>query len=219
MDTEELVESLLLGENLKSLPRIGWLLAGVGCDAVESVASHSWGVSYIALVLCDALVKEGVHINTKDVLIMAVIHDLPEAALSDIPRRHGGAWDDLQAAKHSVEREVMDRLTTAGLDSDMIRRAWKAFSEGAVTEARVVHAADVLDMLLHGIVLLRRGTDPALLRQFFESGVSRLTELEIRPAIELGEYLFKMYESFTFRGSGAQGEIPTNRSGKDTRNP
>ena len=150
---------------------------------------------------------------------MAVIHDLPEAVLSDIPRRDGGAWDDLQVAKHSIEQEVMDRLTRAGLDSDMIRRSWKALSERAATETRVVHAADVLDMLLHGIVLLRRGTNPALLRQFFESGVSRLTELEIRPAIELGEYLFKMYESFTFRGSGAQGEIPTNRSGKDTRNP
>ncbi|MHA1652754.1 MAG: HD domain-containing protein [Candidatus Thorarchaeota archaeon] len=219
MDPEELIESLLLGENLKSLPRIGWLLAGMGHDASESIASHSWGVSYIALVLADTLIKEGVHINTQDVLIMAVIHDLPEAVLSDIPRRDGGAWDDLQVAKHSVEREVMDRLTRAGLDSDMIRRSWKALSEGAATEARVVHAADVLDMLLHGIVLLRRGTNPALLRQFFESGVSRLTELEIRPAIELGEYLFKMYESFTFRGSGAQGEIPTNRSGKDTRNP
>ncbi len=39
--------------DLKRLPRMGWLLAGVA--PAESVAEHSFGVAFLSLLLVDAI--------------------------------------------------------------------------------------------------------------------------------------------------------------------
>ena len=72
--TERLLEAL----GLKALPRTGWVRTGV--PAPESVAAHSWGVSWLVLVLLPP------HLDRHLALAYAVLHDLPDVS-EMIPHR------------------------------------------------------------------------------------------------------------------------------------
>ena len=78
---DALVELLLEAVTLKRMPRAGWLTRGV--PHVESVADHSFGVAFVALAMADAL--EGDELDLEKILVMAVLHDLGELRLTDLP--------------------------------------------------------------------------------------------------------------------------------------
>ena len=59
------VQSLL---KLKEISRAGWINSGL--KNVESVAAHSWGVSYLALILMPE------EMDKERILSMAIFHDL-----------------------------------------------------------------------------------------------------------------------------------------------
>ena len=64
---------------LKLLPRTGWLQRGV--HNAESVAEHTFGVATLALLIGDTV--EG--LDRGKLLAIAMLHDLAEALLSDLP--------------------------------------------------------------------------------------------------------------------------------------
>ena len=68
---------------LKAVPRTGWLLRGV--RDVESVADHSFGVAFIAMLLADRAQAAGLEVSVEKVLRMALLHDLTEARTGDLP--------------------------------------------------------------------------------------------------------------------------------------
>ena len=66
-----------LAQQLKHIRRQGWLDRGVN-DA-ESSADHSWGVALLAwLLACDRP-----DLNRDRVLLLGLVHDLPEAVAGD----------------------------------------------------------------------------------------------------------------------------------------
>ena len=67
---------LLEALQLKELARAGW--SRVGIANAESVAAHSWGVSWLVIALCPE------DIDQHKALQLAVIHDLAEARVGDI---------------------------------------------------------------------------------------------------------------------------------------
>src|SRR5688572_9171808 len=80
---------------LKLLPRTGWLQRGV--PNAESVAEHTFGVAALALLIGDTIVG----IDRGKLLTIAMLHDMAEALLSDLPasaRRFIGA-----ERKHDAE--------------------------------------------------------------------------------------------------------------------
>src|SRR5262245_32686247 len=107
---------------LKMLPRLGWLQRGVA--GAESVADHTFGVAMLALLVGDRVETSssnlthpgakageeprGAKIERGKLLAIALIHDLAEALLSDLPasaRRLIGA-----DAKRAAERRAIEEL-------------------------------------------------------------------------------------------------------------
>ncbi len=130
---------------LKSVPRIGWLLRGV--RDVESVASHSFGVAVIAMLLADRARARGVEVNVERLLRMALLHDLTESRTGDLPstiKRYFGK----AAIKTADETIAAEIFTELGDFSDSYMELWSDYEHRASIESRLVKAADKLDLLL-----------------------------------------------------------------------
>ncbi len=144
---------------LKSLPRTGWLLAGV--LQPESVADHSYGTAMLATFLCDLInlepANEGLArpLDAAKVARMALVHDLAESVLTDLPKRAGELLG--RAVKHEAERRAMQHILAgfpAGLEYEAL---WAEYEASATPEARLVHDADKLDMVLQARAYRRAG--------------------------------------------------------------
>ena len=130
---------------LKSVPRIGWLLRGV--RDVESVASHSFGVAVIAMLLADRARERGVEVNVERLLRMALLHDLTEARTGDLPSTIKRYFDkaSIKAADESIAKEIFTEL---GDLSESYLELWSDYEHRASIESRLVKAADKLDLLM-----------------------------------------------------------------------
>src|SRR5258705_2466627 len=80
-----MLATLIELQRLKRLERTGWTLRGLA-PGTESVAAHSFGVGVTAMMLADAVVAQGVPIDSERVLRMALLHDWAEARIGDLPK-------------------------------------------------------------------------------------------------------------------------------------
>ena len=103
MEAERLLAMLMHGNQLKRTARTGWGQRGV--PAPESVAAHSYGAIYTALLLAELIDPAP---DLAAVLAMATPHDLPEGLTTDIP---APAWRWFpEGAKASAERQDMQEI-------------------------------------------------------------------------------------------------------------
>jgi putative hydrolase of HD superfamily len=124
---------------LKLLPRTGWLQRGVAHP--ESVAEHIFGVTLLSLFIGDTVVG----LDRAKLLTIALVHDLAEAYLTDLPtsaQRFLGS-----DVKHDAERRALDVLLANIPQRDYYLAAWEEYATGASPEARLVKAVDRLEML------------------------------------------------------------------------
>ena len=135
---EKLLDFLPLAERLKRELRHSWLSDG----RRESVAEHTWFIALMAL-LSHGRLEQPVQLGR--VLAMAVVHDLGEAEIGDIPFFESG---DRQAGKAERERAAMDRIAAMLPDpeGEMVRQLWLEFEEGQTPEAKFVRALDHLEV-------------------------------------------------------------------------
>jgi putative hydrolase of HD superfamily len=124
---------------LDRVPRSGYVLRGV--TEPESVAAHSHFVALLALLVLDAYP----HVADRDkVLAMALLHDLPEALLMDIPMPVADAH--LKVAKVEAELAIGDLMLAAF--PERYRRYLAELAEAATPEARLVRGLDKLQMMI-----------------------------------------------------------------------
>ncbi len=158
-DPERWLDLLLQANVLKTTPRTGWHQRWVALP--ENVAAHSWGTAFVALVLAEMTQAApdpqagGATIDRGRLLAMAILHDLAEAEVSDIPRtalRYLPA-----AAKHAAEAQAL----AAMLDGLPLAGAWTAlrddYEREESLEARLVRDADRLEFLLQAWVYRTTG--------------------------------------------------------------
>ena len=142
---------------LKSLPRTGWLLAGV--PHPESVADHSYGTAALAGFLCDLInlapAAEGLAqpLDVGRVVRIALVHDLAEAWLTDLPKRASELLGS--DTKHATERRAMELIMEDLPGGSEYLALWSEFEVAATPEARVVRDADKLDMVLQAAAYSR----------------------------------------------------------------
>jgi putative hydrolase of HD superfamily len=141
---------------LKRIPRTGWLLRGV-TDA-ESVADHSWGVALVALILLEGIDHP---LDREKVLTIALLHDLPERVLSDIPSPAGRYFPP--GVKRQAEEAVLAEMVAGLPTADRLLAWWREYEDGSSPEGRLVRDADRLDMLFQA-------------RHYEASGGARLEE-------------------------------------------
>lgn len=161
-----LLDTLLAANNLKTTPRMGWVLRGV--PEAESVAEHSYGVAFVALVLAEAALASGESdgFDRGKLLSMALLHDLAESVIGDLPLPAQRFFP--AGVKGTAERAALVELLAGLPDSRRLLDIWAEYEEGSGPEARVVHDADRLDMLLQALVYMERTGNRAL-AEFWDS--------------------------------------------------
>ena len=128
--------------NLKRLPRMGWLLRGV--PNPESVADHSFRVAFITLLLADELRRRSVEIDVEKALKIALLHDLGESKITDLPLEAQRYMDKKRAEK----KAVMELLLEVGNKSLEYFKLFEEYEEESSPEGRLVRFADKLEMVL-----------------------------------------------------------------------
>jgi putative hydrolase of HD superfamily len=150
MDSDALVDLFLEAATLKRMPRTGWEMSGV--PWVESVAEHSFGTAFVALALLDALEDGSAdqldreRLDLQKVLVMALLHDLAEVRLTDLP---ASAARLIPAdVKRAAEARAIDDLVAPLPSSGRWKRLWQEFEDRASPEGRLVRDADKLEMMV-----------------------------------------------------------------------
>ncbi len=145
MSGSNVLQVLLHGNQLKRSARTGWVQRGVA--NAEDVAAHSYGVTFTALILAQNVVQP---LDLEKVLIMALLHDLPEGLTTDIP---SPAWRFLpNGVKIDVERGAMVEILGDVSFAPQFMGYWEELHEQRTQEALLVHDADKLDMYLQALI-------------------------------------------------------------------
>jgi putative hydrolases of HD superfamily len=141
MDVTAVFNLLLHGNQLKRTARTGWVQRGVP-DA-ENVAAHSYGVACTTLILGSAIQQP---MDLNKALVMAILHDLPEALTTDIPTP---AWRFLPSGtKRPMERAALAMILADLPFAGDLTAVWEELHLLESKEAWLVHDADRIDLFL-----------------------------------------------------------------------
>lgn len=175
MKLNELLECL---NNLKRIPRTGWLLCNIPLGEVEDVAQHTFDVAAITLLLTDELERKGTKLNGERALSMAVVHDWAEASIGDFPYT---ALKYLGPAgtKKNIEEKALGDILRGLPDKEKYMGLWREYSEKHTVEAKLVHAADYLSMLVQAVKYHERGHRSRELDELWNA-----VEKDLRPYTE-----------------------------------
>jgi putative hydrolase of HD superfamily len=149
-----MLPTLIELQRLKRLDRTGWTLRGLP-NGTESVAAHSFGVSVTAMLLADKFIAQGITVNTEKVLRLALLHDWAEVRVGDMPRTatlYFGS-DARKQAETAAFSDVVKELDSERRYLDL----YDDYERRESIEARLVKAADVLDLLIQVLALERAG--------------------------------------------------------------
>ena len=149
-----MLSTLVELQRLKRLERTGWMLRGLP-NGTESVASHSFGVAITAMLLADEITRRGLAINIERLLRMALVHDWAETRVGDMPKT-GTNYFGQEARKRAETAAFADIVEETANNQDY-RSLYREYEERKTLEARLVKAADVIDLLVQTLALERGG--------------------------------------------------------------
>jgi putative hydrolase of HD superfamily len=166
---------LLELQRLKRLDRTGWVLRGLPPGA-ESVAAHSYGVALTAMLLADECAARGIEVDVGRVVRIALLHDLQETRTGDMPRTVAEYYG--AETRRAAERAAFDDVMRGAGERHAARYAelHEDYESRASVEARLVKAADVIDLLAQALAFERGGARG--LGEFWEGAEERDFRLE-----------------------------------------
>lgn len=167
-----MLSTLIELQRLKRLDRTGWTLRGLP-NGTESVAAHSFGVGVAAMLLADDLQAQGVNVDVEKVLRLALLHDWAEVRVGDMPRI-ATAYFGADVRKQAESRAFADVVSE--LKSNLYTSLYDDYERRDSLEARLVKAADVLDLLVQLLALERAGA----------RGLDEFWEVAENPDFQLG---------------------------------
>lgn len=168
-------------ENLKRTPRTGWLDRGIPVADTESVADHTLLTALIAWTLA----LDDPTLDADRVLKLAMVHDIAEAVVGDIPpyapedipdgsdpealeaffavRKQ--ATPEAAAEKHAAEHAGASRLFALlpPGPAEAFRALWDEYERRSSPEARFVKDVDRLEVFLQSRSYARTHPDKPLL--------------------------------------------------------
>ena len=145
---------------LDRVPRAGFLLRGV--TSPESVAAHSHAVSLMAMCFLEAHPGRW---DFRRAVGMALIHDLSEAVLMDIPMPAADAH--FRREKQAAEQAILEGLFSGFSFSDGVAGLHRELTEGETGEARLVRGLDKAQMMVK--VLCYEAEHRGRLGEFWEN--------------------------------------------------
>ena len=150
-----MLTTLIELQRLKRLDRTGWVLRGFA-NGTESVAAHSFGVSVAAMLLADELRARGVTLDVEKILRMALLHDWSEARVGDMPRT-ATSYFGSEARKQAETAAFHDLTKQIERGDALYTKLHQDYEERNSLEARLVKAADIIDLLVQAFALERAG--------------------------------------------------------------
>jgi 5'-deoxynucleotidase YfbR-like HD superfamily hydrolase len=155
---------------------------------MESVSSHSYSVAVIALTMSEIMRLRKQEVDVEQVLKMALLHDLSESLTFDISKaylRYLGR--EGSQIKVRLEEKATSRVL-ADLQNDRLARTFTTtiedYSSSNSLEARIVHCADALDLLLQVIEYEKMGYSKATLDPIWRETRSKLMKYRLALANE-----------------------------------
>ena len=150
-----MLDTLIELQRLKRLERTGWTLRGLP-NGTESVAAHSFGVCVTAMMLADEVKARGLDVDSERVLRMALLHDWAETRVGDMPRT-ATAYFGAAARRNAETLAFADIVNGVGSAESEYRALYQDYEQRGSLEARLVKAADVIDLLVEAYALERSG--------------------------------------------------------------
>jgi len=135
---------------LKNTPRSGWISCGIKLNEVENVADHTLDVAVIGMLLIDLFRENKFKVDGEKVLRAALIHDIEEAKLTDIPYPCKKYLNNLNKAKEEIAKEIFSECSKKNYIF-----LWNVKKQESV-EGNIVEIADLLSMIYEHIELRRR---------------------------------------------------------------
>ncbi|HVT59108.1 MAG TPA: HD domain-containing protein [Thermoanaerobaculia bacterium] len=135
---ESLLDLLVELQTLDRIPRAGFLLRGV-VDG-ESVTEHSWHVLFLVWALGGRVAG----LDLSRALGMALVHDLAELRIGDLPRTAARYFP--AGAKSAAEAAAMADLLAPLPEQGLLLH--DEYQSGKTLEARLVKACDKLQLML-----------------------------------------------------------------------
>lgn len=138
LNVDDLLTLIHSAERLEALPRTGWITCGV--THPESIAAHSYNVTLIALWIADHIEQE---VDTEKVLRMALLHDMGESLLTDLPApvKHLIGIEQVRKAEHQCAHTILKHAPPKWGE------AYDSHADRTQLEARILKAADTIQML------------------------------------------------------------------------
>jgi len=149
------LDTLIELQRLKRLDRTGWTLRGQP-NGTESVAAHSFGVSVTSMMLADEIKARGLSVDVERVVRMALLHDWAETRVGDMPRTATNYFG-AEARKTAETRAFADIIGGLGVGGAAYAALHDDYEQRSSLEARLVKAADVIDLLVQALALERAG--------------------------------------------------------------
>jgi putative hydrolase of HD superfamily len=150
-----MLATLIEVQRLKRLERTGWILRGLPYGT-ESVAAHSFGVGVTAMMLADEIKARGLEVDSERVLRMALLHDWAETRVGDMPRTATNYFG-AEARKSAETLAFADIVSGVGQCEADYKALYQDYEQRGSLEARLVKAADVIDLLIQAYALERSG--------------------------------------------------------------
>jgi len=147
MSLEEMVKVTRI---LKNIPRTGWLQKGIPFYEAESIAEHSFEVAAITLALLNNV---RIKVDAEKVLAMALIHDLSESVIGDMPKALTEKIGE--NLKHEIEGEAVEKIFGSG----RLKQFFEEYLGGESLEAKIVKLADKLSTFYQAKSYKKRGYD------------------------------------------------------------
>jgi putative hydrolase of HD superfamily len=154
-ERKPMLATLIELQRLKRLERTGWTLRGLP-NGTESVASHSFGVGVTAMMLADEVKARGLEVDCERVLRMALLHDWAETRVGDLPRTATNYFGP-DARKTAETQAFADIVSGVGPCESDYKTLYQDYELRSSLEARLVKAADVIDLLIQAYALEQSG--------------------------------------------------------------
>ncbi len=151
--------------SIKNLARTGWMNRGIPPALAETVAAHTFEVTFLTLLITKALSERGISVDLGKALMIAVLHDVPEAVAGDIVK-----WS--KDRLRDIEKLNEEALNELGLGS--FKELLKEFDEKTTLEGTLVKLADHLATMLEAKRYIKRGYDVSDIAEGSASAIKKL---------------------------------------------
>ncbi|KAL1513120.1 hypothetical protein ABEB36_002581 [Hypothenemus hampei] len=159
LNPEEVLKFIEFVNNLKHLPRRGWIFTKIKDH--ETISGHMY-----AMALMTFLLGDNSQLDRLKCLQLTLVHDLAEAIVGDITPHDNVPIDEKHKKEDEAMKEITSHIGTAGLS---IYKLYKEYEAKETPEAKFVKDLDRFDLLFTAACYEKRDNAPRQCQEYFDS--------------------------------------------------